>query len=146
MFCRTILALAGYQVDCLDLSSASNCSGPVAAKKSKVSEESGCDNDWQQLLLSAHHSQVGDSVSRLLGLDHPLPDSQPASSADSPATSQVVEVNTAAPLFSYLPVMFCTTFLQPGPAECEPNSLTAQTTAEHAGNTERRSAEKYFLI
>ena len=107
MFCRTILALAGYQVDCLDLSSASNCSGPVAAKKSKsVSEESGCDNDWQQLLLSAHHSQVGDSVSRLLGLDHPLPQSQPASTGESPANPQVVEVNTAAPLFSFLPAMF----------------------------------------
>ena len=106
MFCRTILALAGYQVDCLDLSSASNCSGPVAAKKSKKCEESGCDNDWQQLLLSAHHAQAGDSVSRLLGLDHPLPQSQPAPAGESKASQQVAEVNRAAPLFLYLPAMF----------------------------------------
>ena len=102
MFCRTILGLAGYQVQCLDLSSASNWSGPVPAKKCK-SEEAGCDNDWQQLLLSPHHSQAGDSVSRLLGLDHPLPES--FSHLDS-QSHQVAEVNTSAPLFNFLPAMF----------------------------------------
>ena len=103
MFCRTILGLAGYQVEWLDLSSASNCSGPVPAKKCKKSEEVGCDNDWQQLLLSAHHSQVGDSVSRLLGLDHPVPQSLPTSDTQTPHGA---EVNISAPLFNFLPAIF----------------------------------------
>ena len=98
MFCRTLLGLAGYQVDLLDLSNTSNCSGPVPAKKCRQSDDSGCDNDWQQLLTSAHHTQVGDHVSRLLGLDHPTPDT--SQSAGTPAAA---EVNTAAQLFQYIP-------------------------------------------
>ena len=95
MFCRTLLGLAGYQVDLLDLSNTSNCSGPVPAKKCRsVSDESGCDNDWQQLLVSPHHSQAGDMLSRLLGLDHPLPDN----TLMARAAEQQAEVSSGADL------------------------------------------------
>ena len=111
MFCRTLLGLAGYQVDLLDLSNTSSCSvsvGPVPAKKCRpASDEAGCDGDWQQLLASAHHTQVGDSVSRLLGLDHPLPDSSIASLSSNLTTTTVTatEVNSSASLFPYIPAI-----------------------------------------
>ena len=113
MFCRTLLGLAGYQVDLLDLSSTSSCSaggggGPVPAKKCRpASDEAGCDGDWQQLLVSAHHSQVGDTVSRLLGLHHPLPAPDTASPASSGPLAQGggAEVSSSASLFPFLPAL-----------------------------------------
>ena len=86
-------------MDLLDLSNTSNCSsGPVPAKKCRSSDDSGCDNDWQQLLVSGHHVQSGDLVSRTLGLDHPLPDTAPLTLATDNA-----EVNIGSPLFQYIP-------------------------------------------
>ena len=107
MFCRTLLGLAGYHVDLLDLSNTSSnvsSSGPVPAKKIRqTSDESGCDGDWQQLLGSAHHTQVGHSVSSLLALDHPNPD--PANLASDLHTGAGAEVSVSAPMFQYIPAI-----------------------------------------
>eukprot|EP00092_Neocalanus_flemingeri_P027542 GFUD01029881.1.p1 GENE.GFUD01029881.1~~GFUD01029881.1.p1 ORF type:complete len:1834 (+),score=561.65 GFUD01029881.1:757-5502(+) len=106
MFCRTLLALAGYQVELLDLSTTSqgdtstSSQPPIPAKKCRQSE-GGCDGDWQQLLGSAHHREVGDNLSRLLGLEHPVPDQN--SSVDGGVVGG--EVNSSAPLFPYIPAI-----------------------------------------
>merc|ERR1719431_1614452 len=106
MFCRTLLGLAGYQVDLLDLSTnslgdTSNSSqSAIPAKKCRQSD-GGCDGDWQQLLLSAHHREVGDKVSRLLDLEHPVP--EVATGADGGVVGG--EVNSSAPLFPFIPAI-----------------------------------------
>ena len=46
--------------------------GVAAPSKKCRPSEAGCDADWQFLLSSAHHTEVGCSVSRLLDLAHPL--------------------------------------------------------------------------
>lgn len=106
MFCRTLLGLAGYQVDLLDLSTTSQgdtstSSQPfIPAKKCRQSD-GGCDGDWQQILMSAHHREVGDKLSRLLGLEHPVP------GVNTGVDGGVVggEVNSSAPLFPYIPAI-----------------------------------------
>ena len=65
-----------YQVHLLDLSTSSgqnsSVGDPAGPSKRCRSNEGGCDGDWQFLLNSAHHREVGHSLSRLLDLDHPL--------------------------------------------------------------------------
>ena len=75
MFSRCLLSLAGYQVELLDLSSTTphnSSTGEAAPSKKCRPSEAGCDADWQFLLSSSHHTEVGCSVSRLLDLAHPL--------------------------------------------------------------------------
>ena len=104
MFSHCLLSLAGYQVDLLDLSATSrhNSSTGEAAAPSKRCRpaEGGCDSDWRALLASAHHTEVGDSLSRLLALDHPvLEDGEPEEARESG------EVSSSAPLFPYIPAI-----------------------------------------
>ena len=62
-------ALPGYG----HLGAHSPVAGGVAAPSKKCRPaEAGCDADWQFLLSSAHHTEVGCSVSRFLVLAHPL--------------------------------------------------------------------------
>ena len=106
MFCKCILALCGYQVDNLDLSSLSSpgdmnqgCPGP---KKSKT--ECGTDGDWQYLLDSPQHVHSGHSLSEILKLQHVT--REPYDTNQSPGSKPVGEINPSAPLFSYIPSIF----------------------------------------
>ena len=87
----------------LDLSTSSghnsSVGDPAGPSKRCRSSEGGCDGDWQFLLNSAHHKEVGHSLSRQLDLDHPLVGVEEAESAEGG------EVSTTAPLFQYIPAI-----------------------------------------
>ena len=92
-----------FQVHLLDLSISSgqnsSIGDPAGPSKRCRSSEGGCDGDWQFLLNSAHHREVGHSLSRLLDLDHPLVGGEDGEGV------QGGEVSTAAPLFPYIPAI-----------------------------------------
>ena len=111
LFSRTLMALIGYDVEKLSpsnqLETLSEHSSPSSASSKKFrATESGSDNDWDYLLSSSYHQNLGKKWGELLQLA-PLDNVQDRNK-NSILTGTL---NSSAPLFHQLPTILFTLHL-----------------------------------
>ncbi|XP_040574760.1 LOW QUALITY PROTEIN: anaphase-promoting complex subunit 1 [Lepeophtheirus salmonis] len=117
LFSRCLMGLMGYHADRIKdesrlMSPSSNeGSGGLSSSKKMRKEKSGSDGDWQHLLSSFQHREVGKRISNLLGLEEVIPDNFCLSNerkTNSDEKCNLEEdgekyVNSEASLFTFMP-------------------------------------------